>query len=123
MSIFSSLLSIVSGGATGSAVTPAQVREQMALPAPERPTLIDVRTPGEWKQGRISGARHIDVSGSDFDKKVAELPREGKYLLYCQSGARSGMALSRMKSKGFVDVNHLGGGISTWKAAGYPVAK
>ena len=123
MSIFSSLLSMVSGGAGGATVTPAEIRDLMSLPAPERPTLIDVRTPGEWKQGRISGAKHIDVSSSDFDKKVAELPREGRYLLYCQSGGRSGMALSRMKSKGFTDVNHLGGGISTWRAAGYPVAK
>ena len=123
MSIFSSLLSMVSGGTSGATVTPSEVREQMALPAVERPTLIDVRTPGEWKQGRISGAKHIDVSASDFDKKVSELPREGRYLLYCQSGGRSGMALSRMKSKGFTDVNHLGGGISTWRAAGYPVAK
>jgi len=24
---------------------------------------------------------------------------------------------------GFTDVNHLGGGMSTWRAAGYPVAK
>jgi rhodanese-related sulfurtransferase len=123
MSIFSSLLSMVSGGTSGATVTPAQVREMMALPSPERPTLIDVRTPGEWKQGRISGARHMDVSAADFDKKVGDLPREGRYLLYCQSGGRSGMALSRMKAKGFTDVNHLGGGISTWKAAGYPVAK
>lgn len=123
MSIFSSLLSMVSGGTSGATVTPAQVREMMALPSPERPTLIDVRTPGEWKQGRISGARHMDVSAADFDKKVGDLPREGRYLLYCQSGGRSGMALSRMRSKGFSDVNHLGGGISTWKAAGYPVAK
>jgi rhodanese-related sulfurtransferase len=123
MSIFSSLLSMVSGGTSGTTVTPAEVRDLMALPAPERPTLIDVRTPGEWKQGRISGANHIDVSASDFDKKVEALPREGRYLLYCQSGGRSGMALSRMKSKGFTDVNHLGGGMSTWRSAGYPVAK
>jgi rhodanese-related sulfurtransferase len=123
MSILSSFLSIVSGGSQGSTVAPTKVRDLMQLPVPERPTLIDVRTTGEWKQGRIAGARHMDVSASDFDGKVGNLPREGRYLLYCQSGGRSGMALSRMKSMGFTDVNHLGGGISTWKAAGYPVAK
>jgi len=123
MSILSSLLSIISGGSQGPAVAPAQLRDLMQLPSPERPTLIDVRTTGEWKQGRIGGARHIDVSASDFDGKIGALPRDGRYLLYCQSGGRSGMALSRMKSMGFTDVNHLGGGMSTWRAAGYPVAK
>lgn len=123
LSFLSSLLSIVSGGTDGAAVTPAQVRERMALPASERPVLIDVRTNGEWKQGHIAGARHIDISSSDFDRKISELPREGSYLLYCQSGGRSGMALSRMKSKGFSDVCHLGGGMSGWRAAGQPIAR
>ncbi|MBK8803226.1 MAG: rhodanese-like domain-containing protein [Fibrobacteres bacterium] len=122
MSFFSKLLSLLTPD-TSALVPPIEAKRLLALPASEKPLLIDVRTPGEWKQGRIAGAKHIDVSGSEFDRKVQSLPKEASYLLYCRSGGRSGSALSRMKSMGFSDVKHISGGMGTWQAAGYPVTK
>lgn len=122
MSFFSKLLSLLTPDTT-STVAPIEAKRLLALPASEKPVLIDVRTPGEWKQGRISGAKHIDVSASEFDRKVQALPREAGYLLYCRSGGRSGSAVSRMKSMGFANVKHISGGIGSWQAAGYAVSK
>ena len=123
MSLLSTLTSLLTGAPDTSTLAPIQLKELMAAPGSERPVLVDVRTPGEWKGGHIQGAKHIDVSDSSFSTKVGALPRDGKYVLYCLSGGRSGRALSIMKGMGFQDVRHLGGGIGTWKAAGYPVAK
>lgn len=123
MSIFSTLTSLLTGAPDTSTLAPVDVKALMAASPDERPVLLDVRTPGEWKGGRIQGAKHIDVSDSTFSQKVGALPRDGKYILYCLSGGRSGRALSIMKGMGFQDVRHLGGGMGTWKAAGYPVAK
>lgn len=122
MSFLSTILSLLTPD-TSSLVPPVEAKRLLALPPSEKPILIDVRTPGEWKQGRISGAKHIDVSSGEFDRKVQAMPRDGRYLLYCRSGGRSGAALSRMKSMGFTDVKHLSGGIGSWQGAGYSVAK
>lgn len=91
--------------------------------APGSLTLLDVRTPEEFSQGHLRGALLCDIKSSDFEAKVAKLPRAGKYLLYCRSGHRSGMALERMKAMGFADVRHVAGGIQAWNAAGLPVVK
>jgi len=123
MSIFSTLTSLLTGAPDTTTLAPVDVKELMAAPGDQRPVLLDVRTPGEWKGGHIQGAKHFDVSDSSFSQKVGGLPRDGKYVLYCLSGGRSGRALSIMKGMGFQDVRHLGGGIGNWKAAGYPVAK
>lgn len=91
--------------------------------APGSLVLLDVRTPEEFAQGHLRGAQLYDVKSSDFEAKVAKLPRTGKYLLYCRSGHRSGIALERMKAMGFAGVRHVAGGIQAWSAAGLPVAK
>lgn len=122
MSFLSKLFALLSPD-TSALVPPVEAKRLLALPADQKPVLIDVRTPGEWKQGRLHGARHIDVTGGDFDRKIQALSREGTYLLYCRSGGRSGAALSRMKAQGFTGVRHISGGIGSWRAAGYPVVK
>ncbi|MEN9306357.1 MAG: hypothetical protein RL173_289 [Fibrobacterota bacterium] len=122
MSFLSNIMSLLTPD-TDSTVAPIEAKRLLALPAGEKPILIDVRTPGEWKDGRLSGAKHIDVSGSKFDTEIDKLPKEASYLLYCRSGGRSGMALSKMKAKGFSNLKHVSGGIGSWQAAGYPVVK
>lgn len=122
MSFLSKLLSFLQPDTT-ALVAPVEARRLQSLPAAERPKLVDVRTLAEWKRGRIAGAVHMDVSSSDFDRKIGSLPMDGSYLLYCQSGGRSGAALSRMRSRGFSDVKHISGGIGAWRRAGYQVSE
>lgn len=122
MSFLNSLFALLRGS-SGSTLSPDQVKEMMEAPASARPVLIDVRTPREWKDGHIRNARHADISDDDFAGKVGSFSRDGKYVLYCLSGGRSGYALSVMRSMGFHDVSHLRGGIGAWKSAGLPVVK
>jgi len=83
--------------------------------------LLDVRTPEEFAQGHLKGAKLVDVKSPQFDSIIAILPRQERYFVYCRSGHRSGMAVERMTAMGFQNVRHLAGGIGAWSAAGLPV--
>lgn len=80
--------------------------------------VIDVRTPAEFASGHLEGAQNIDIEAADFDARVAALPKDGSYALYCRSGNRSGQALAKMTATGFTRVAQLVGGIGAWQAAG-----
>lgn len=85
--------------------------------------LLDVRTPEEFAQGHLKGAVLVDVKSPEFETNVAKLPHKDRYLLYCRSGHRSGMALEKMKGMGFANLQHVAGGIGAWTAAGLPTVQ
>ena len=76
--------------------------------------VVDVRTIGEFRSGKIPGAINIDLMGSDFDKRVGALDKNKTYLVYCRSGSRSAQACNVLASKGLRSAN-LSGGIISWR--------
>lgn len=83
--------------------------------------LVDVREPAEYATERIPGAKLQPLS--KFEPHQA-IPAAGeKLVLYCQSGNRSAKAARQLMEVGFDAVHHLGGGLPTWKNAGYPIEK
>lgn len=83
--------------------------------------LIDVRTPGEYAAGYISGARNIDVSDNDFVAEAgAALDKSRPVAVYCRSGRRSAEAAGMLESMGYA-VTNLEGGIVAWTEEGRPV--
>jgi phage shock protein E len=71
-------------------------------------TIVDVRTPHEFDQGKIPGSINIPVDrlSSQINKlKSINTP----IVLCCASGMRAGMAKSVLKKAGIKDV-HNGGG-------------
>lgn len=83
--------------------------------------LIDVRTPEEFAEGHLPGAKLIPVQV--IQGRLSEIDPGKPVLLYCRSGNRSGTALSLLKGAGYKDVEHLAGGIKAWKAEGGEVIK
>ena len=55
--------------------------------------VLDVRTPGEVRQGKIPGAKNLELTGKNFREEIQKLNKNKVYLVYCRSGARSGQAL------------------------------
>lgn len=55
--------------------------------------IIDVRTPEEYVNGHVTGAKNINFLDNDFQKYVSQLDPKKKYYLYCASGNRSGKAM------------------------------
>jgi len=85
--------------------------------------LIDVREPGEWAGGVAEPALLCslsDLRGPRAQwKSVLEANRDKELILYCASGARSGLAAGILRKEGFNAVN--GGGFGGWRGAGLPV--
>lgn len=71
--------------------------------------IIDVRTPAEFAGGHLDGAVNIDIQSPDFANRIEALDRNESYVVYCRSGARSGMAMQQMLDMGFADVSNAGG--------------
>ena len=82
----------------------------------EQFVLLDVRTPSEYKQVRIEGARLIPVD--ELDSRVAEeLPDKNILILvYCHSGMRAERAAEMLKQMGYENVFSFGG-IIKWPYA------
>ena len=70
--------------------------------------LVDVRTPHEFQSRHIKGAKNISVT--TITKYIAEeVPNKTQpVLLYCHSGARSGMAMKILKQQGYTQLFNLG---------------
>jgi phage shock protein E len=90
------------------------VREFESVRTRENHVLLDVRTPEEYAAGHIPGALNIDFTASDFERKVAALPRNHFYLVYCATGRRSAGACTKMTDLGFSRMLHLQDGYSDW---------
>ena len=99
-------------------VTPAQAAEL----ATSGVTVIDVRTPDEYAEGHLEGARLIDLSSDTFTDEVADLDPDAEYLVYCRSGNRSAQAVAIMRDLGIEQVWDLDGGVVAYTAAGYALA-
>lgn len=85
--------------------------------------VIDVRTPDEFHSGCLKGAKNIDIEAADFDTKVSALDKNANYLVYCRSGRRSSLAVSKMRGMGFNNILELDGGINGWKSEGDPLSQ
>lgn len=85
--------------------------------------ILDVRTPGEYKEEHLAGARQLDfLNTSVFDAGIKQLDKSHTYYVYCRSGKRSHNACIKMKKQGF-KVFDMEGGILNWKKLGMPTTK
>ncbi len=78
--------------------------------------LLDCRTPEEYAQVRIEGAKWIPMD--EIEHRVTELAadRERRMVVYCHHGRRSDMVSDWLRTKGFPRVQSLRGGIDAWAA-------
>jgi rhodanese-related sulfurtransferase len=98
-----------------------QVSEMLA----ENPdiVLIDVRTPKEFNQGHLDGAKLINFYDPNFQGEVEKLDSAKKYVVYCRSGGRSAKSVNAMKKMGFKDVYNMSGGVLAWQGADLELVK
>jgi phage shock protein E len=86
--------------------------------------LIDVRTLDEYNAGHIKGAKQEDFYQTQaLSNYLDTLDKNGKYLIYCHTGNRSGLTLGLMQQKGFATVYDLAGGYNAWVSSGFPTEK
>jgi len=107
---------VMAGPSISAAEADARIKAGTAV-------LIDVREPDEWNDGVAEPALLCSLSDLRGDrvqwKAVLEANRDKELVLYCASGARSGIAAGMLRKEGFNAVN--AGGFGGWSAAGLPV--
>lgn len=90
-------------------LTPAKFKENS-----KNQQILDVRTPFEFSQGYIKGAKNINFLDKNFLEKVNSFDKSKPIYVYCKSGYRSGIAAKQMAESGFKEVYELKNGIINW---------
>jgi phage shock protein E len=69
-------------------------------------TMLDVRSPGEFAMGHVRGALNVPLDQLPQAIEQVVPDKKAPLLLYCASGARSGMACSILQQMGYKDVRN-----------------
>lgn len=90
-----------------------------AAPAAQRPptpdraadafVVIDVRSEGEFQRGAVQGAISLPLGRLAQDIRHVVPDKQTPVLLYCASGARSGMGCTLLRGMGYRSVDNAGG--------------
>jgi rhodanese-related sulfurtransferase len=83
--------------------------------------LLDVRTPEEYKRGKLTGS--INVGVNEVGQKVQSIipDHSKKIFVYCLSGARSTVAVEIMRKLGYTNTFNMSHGLLAWRAKYFPV--
>jgi rhodanese-related sulfurtransferase len=107
--------------------------EALRLASAGKTLLIDIRTPGEWKQtGVPKGAQMVDfyqppASFLDAIAKATGGDKSKPVALICRTGNRSAKAAEILAAQGYTQIVHVGEGVAGsrlgpgWLARGLPV--
>lgn len=85
--------------------------------------IVDARETTEQGDGRVKGAISLPLSimeknAPEFDKLVAQLPKNKTIIVYCRSGKRSAIVGEALEKRGFKVLNM--GSFNDWKTKGLP---
>ena len=82
------------------------------------PTILDVRSHGEFTRGHVPGALNIPfwrllTRAPGIPMSVGDL-----LVVYCEHGPRARLAGTALRQRGFRRVEYLDGHMSQWRRAG-----
>ncbi|HET8721037.1 MAG TPA: rhodanese-like domain-containing protein [Nitrospira sp.] len=82
---------------------------------------LDVREDHEFAKDHAKGARHLGRGIIERDIETLVPDKQASILLYCGGGYRSVLAADALTEMGYTNVTSMDGGITAWRAAGYPM--
>ena len=83
--------------------------------------IVDVRSKKEFLLGHIAGA--INIPFDEVQNNYSKLDKDGKIILYCQSGRRAGIAEQVLSDNGYNNIIHLKGDFGAWQKNGLPIQR
>jgi rhodanese-related sulfurtransferase len=97
-------------------LAPWNLRKRMYSDTP--PTIVDVRTPAEYRLFHIPGVPNRPDLLKDPDKLAGEISdKDQPIVIACMTGHRSSIVGWRLKKKGYTNVYNLTGGVVGWAIA------
>lgn len=91
-------------------LTPAELARRWA--AGDRPALLDVREPGEYRLAHLPDARLVPLA--TLPDALADLDQSAELVVYCHHGVRSAAAVDFLRRNGVRGARNLAGGIDRW---------
>jgi len=114
-----SAIALSTRGGAGTAAYPREISvEQATAERDSGACILGVRQPGEWNEFHIPGSTLIPLG--ELAARVDELPRDQEIVVVCRSGNRSAQGRDILLGAGFTQVTSMAGGVTQWRAAGYP---
>ncbi len=96
---------------------------QKAIEAGKNLVLIDVRTPIEHDEMRISGSHLMPVDRLDAEVAKSAIAGAEQCVLICRSGKRAEQAFEKLRAAGCANLAILDGGVLAWESAGLPLER
>lgn len=95
-------------------------RVKFLLDNQEKIVFVDLRSPREFQQKHLPGARSIPVG--ELDKRFAEIPKTGRVILYCS--CRPGddsYSYFLLRDNDYTNISVMDDGFDEWLRRKYPV--
>ncbi len=104
---------------TSATITPGELLARLGTEA--APMVFDVRSPAEYRMGRIPGA--LNLEDRQVPSRIQELQEltDREIVVYCQVGPRARWVQAYLRQNGFTHVRHLVGDFVGWRRSGHPV--
>ena len=80
--------------------------------------ILDVRQPDEWVEYHVPDSTLIPLG--ELDSRLSDVPKDKDIVVVCRSGNRSQSGRDILLKAGFTRVTSMVGGLSAWKAQGFP---
>jgi rhodanese-related sulfurtransferase len=119
---FSPRVALAGHGAEEPVSTVTAERVKYYLEAREPMILIDLRSPKEFRERRIPGARSIPMK--EIEKRLREIPKAGRVILYCdcpQNELIQEAYLSLRDDYDYRNVSIMGEAFKEWVKRKFPV--
>lgn len=84
----------------------------------QAPTVVDVRSGGEYQAGHVPGAINIPFWAAFGTDKLDAVDKSKVLVLYCEHGPRAGIAKFALRIAGFEKISYLAGHMTAWKKSG-----
>jgi rhodanese-related sulfurtransferase len=107
-------------GAASSGLSPTEAVNMINR---EKAVVIDVCETAEFAAGHLGSAKNIPLGQLEEKLPSAVKNKALPLILVCQSGARSGRAVTVAKKLGYDNVQSLSGGLGAWRSASLPIEK
>lgn len=85
--------------------------------------LIDVRSPAEFAELHVRGARNLPIDQLDPAALAALQPTDRNLYFICHMGGRSSRACEKMIAAGYSSVVNVEGGTEACEVAGLPIVR
>jgi rhodanese-related sulfurtransferase len=113
------ILQMGRGGSNAPVSLPRQITVSEAFTKYQNGAFVlDVRTQEEWDDFHAPNTMLIPLD--QLPVRLNELPRGEEIVIVCRTGNRSQQARDILLNAGFEQVSSMMGGLTEWRASGYP---